>query len=77
MRQVLTESAFLSVSGGALGVLFASWATDASLSVLPSALPPSAAWPSTSGSFCFRWRCLYSPAHCSELRPPLKQPISL
>jgi predicted permease len=39
IRQLLTESAFLSISGGAVGVLLASWSTDAALSVLPSALP--------------------------------------
>ena len=42
MRQVLTESAVLSFAGGAVGVLIASWCTDAALLVLPSALPPVA-----------------------------------
>jgi predicted permease len=40
MRQLLTESAVLSIGAGAVGVLIAAWSTDAALSVLPSALPP-------------------------------------
>ncbi len=39
VRQLLTESAVLSIGAGALGVLIADWSTDAALRVLPSALP--------------------------------------
>lgn len=39
IRQLLTESLLLAVSGGALGLLLASWGTSAALSVLPSTLP--------------------------------------
>ena len=40
VRQILVESAVLSIGAGGLGVLLAAWATDAALAVLPSALPP-------------------------------------
>src|SRR5262245_2053137 len=40
IRQMLTESAVLSLMGGAAGVLVAEWCTGAALAVLPSALPP-------------------------------------
>jgi len=39
MRQILTESAVLSIGAGALGLLIAAWSTEAILGVLPSALP--------------------------------------
>jgi predicted permease len=39
VRQSLTESLLLSVGGGALGLLFAYWATHAALSLLPATLP--------------------------------------
>jgi putative ABC transport system permease protein len=39
VRQLLTESAVLSIGAGALGVVIADWTTSAALSVLPSALP--------------------------------------
>ena len=39
IRQLLTESLLLSIGGGGLGLLFASWGTQAGLKVLPEALP--------------------------------------
>lgn len=39
IRQLLTESLLLSLGGGGLGLLFASWGTQAGLRVLPEALP--------------------------------------
>ncbi len=39
MRQMLTESAVLSIAAGALGLLVSAWGTNAALGVLPSALP--------------------------------------
>jgi predicted permease len=41
MWQLLTESLLLASAGGALGLLFASWATRAALGVIPDALPRS------------------------------------
>jgi predicted permease len=38
-RQLLTESLLLSVAGGGVGLLVASWGTQAGLKVLPEALP--------------------------------------
>jgi predicted permease len=39
IRQSLTESLLLSIAGGGLGLLFASWGTRAGLKLLPDALP--------------------------------------
>src|SRR5579863_2770967 len=39
IRQLLTESLLLASAGGALGLLFAAWATRATLAVIPEALP--------------------------------------
>ncbi|HXY06247.1 MAG TPA: ABC transporter permease [Terriglobales bacterium] len=38
-RQVLTESVLLAVGGGALGLCFAAWGTQAAIRALPNALP--------------------------------------
>jgi predicted permease len=39
VRQLLTESLLLALAGGGLGLLVASWGTQAALKVLPEALP--------------------------------------
>lgn len=39
IRQVLTESVLLALAGGALGLIFASWGTQAAIKMLPDALP--------------------------------------
>jgi putative ABC transport system permease protein len=39
VRQLLTESLVLAISGGTLGLIFADWGTQAALTVLPHALP--------------------------------------
>jgi predicted permease len=43
IRQLLTESLLLAVTGGALGLVVAAWGTQAALRVLPEALPRSSA----------------------------------
>src|SRR5207248_5356248 len=39
LRQSLTESLLLALAGGGLGLVVASWATNAALAVLPTTLP--------------------------------------
>ena len=39
VRQLLTESMLIALSGGALGLILAAWGTSAGLSILPSTLP--------------------------------------
>ncbi len=39
LRQSLTESMLLALTGGVLGLIFASWGTNAALAVLPTTLP--------------------------------------
>ena len=39
VRQLLTESVLLAIAGGGLGLLLASWGTQAALKVLPETLP--------------------------------------
>jgi predicted permease len=41
VRQVLAEHLLLSIAGGTIGVVLASWGTRSALAVLPSALPDS------------------------------------
>jgi predicted permease len=41
VRQLLTESILLAVTGGVLGILLAAWGTRASIRILPQALPRS------------------------------------
>lgn len=42
IRQVLTESVLLALAGGAVGLLIAAWGTQASIKLLPEALPRAA-----------------------------------
>jgi predicted permease len=42
LRQSLTESMLLAIAGGGLGLVVASWATNAALAVLPTTLPRAA-----------------------------------
>src|SRR5262249_3929005 len=42
VRQLLTESILLALAGGGLGILFAHWATTATLTFLPQQLPRAA-----------------------------------
>ena len=42
IRQLLTESVLLAVTGGAIGLLWAQWGTTAALRILPSQLPRAA-----------------------------------
>jgi len=39
VRQVLTESVLLAIAGGAVGLMIASWGTQAALQAMPNALP--------------------------------------
>jgi predicted permease len=39
VRQLITESLLLAAAGGALGLLFAAWATKAALAVIPETVP--------------------------------------
>jgi predicted permease len=53
IRQLLTESAMLSLAGGALGLLIATFGTRAALKILPENLPRASGIHMSAGVLCF------------------------
>jgi predicted permease len=53
IRQLLTESALLSLAGGALGLVIAALGTSAALKILPERLPRAADIHMSAGVLCF------------------------